>query len=163
MRFEPSIKKRESFNQLKPSGYKTQTKMKNVIENKVIETLLKEVVIETLLKEVRTIEIYSSDVENIYDKKYLESVLKRLETNEEELNVCLMSVKDRIREIKDNDERENEVKENLKQIEELEEFIRNVCDSSEDTEEPLSKIEELLEDNNYLNEEITKFYENLKN
>lgn len=33
MRFEPSIKKRESFIQLKPSGYKTQTKMKNVIKN----------------------------------------------------------------------------------------------------------------------------------
>ena len=74
-----------------------------------------------------------------------------------------MSVKERIGEIKDNDEREEEVKENLKRIEKLEEFIRNVCDSSEDSEEPLSQIEVLLEDNDYLNEEITKFYENLKN
>ena len=119
--------------------------------------------IDSLLKEIRTLEIYSSDVENIYDIKYLKGVLERLETNEEELNVTIMSVKDRIGEIKDNDEREEEVKENLKRIEKLEEFIRNMCDTDEDKEEPLSKIEELLEENDELNDEITEFYENLKN
>ena len=117
--------------------------------------------IDSLLKEIRTLEIYSSDVENLYDIKYLESVLERLETNEEELNVSLMSVKDRIGEIKDNDEREEEVKENLKRIEELERFIENVCDTDEDKEEPLSEIEKLLEDNDELNDEITEFYDNL--
>ena len=117
--------------------------------------------IDGILKGIKTMEIYSSDVENIYDIKYLKGVLERLETNEEELNVSLMSVKERIGEIKDNDEREEEVKENLKRIKELEEFIENFCDTEEDEEEPLSKIEELLEDNNELNEEITVFYENL--
>jgi len=117
--------------------------------------------IDSLLKEIRTMEIYSSDVENLYDIKYLESVLERLETNEEELNVSLVSVKERIREIKNNDERENEVKENLKRIEELERFIENVCDTDEDKEEPLSEIEKLLEDNDELNDEITEFYDNL--
>ena len=117
--------------------------------------------IDGILKGIKTMEIYSSDVENIYDIKYLKGVLERLETNEEELNVSLMSVKERTGEIKDNDEREEEVKENLKRIKELEEFIENFCDTEEDEEEPLSKIEELLEDNNELNEEITVFYENL--
>lgn len=119
--------------------------------------------IDSLLKEIRTLEIYSSDVENIYDKKYLESILEQLETNEEELNVCLMSVKDRIREIKENSERENEVENNLTEIKELEEFIENVCDTEEDIHEPYNKINELMEENDELNEEITKFYENLKN
>ena len=117
--------------------------------------------IDYLIDNMKTFEIYSSDVENLYDIKYLESVLERLETNEEELNVSLVSVKERIREIKNNDERENEVKENLKRIEELEYFIENVCDTEEDKEEPLSKIEELLEENDELNEQITEFYENL--
>ena len=119
--------------------------------------------IDGILKGIKTLEIYDSDVENIYDINYLNSVLERLQNNEEELNFSLMNVKERISEIEENSERENEVKENLKRIEELEEFIRNVCDSSEDSEEPLSQIEVLLEDNDYLNEEITKFYENLKN
>jgi len=117
--------------------------------------------IDGILKGIKTMEIYSSDVENIYDINYLNSVLERLENNEENINVCLMSVKDRISEIEENSERENEVKENLKRIEELERFIENVCDSSEDSEEPLSQIEVLLEDNDYLNEEITEFYDNL--
>ena len=119
--------------------------------------------IDSLLKEIRTLEIYSSDVENIYDIKYLKGVLERLESNEEELNVTIMSVKERIGEIEDNSEIEEEVKENLQQIEELERFIENVCDTDEDEEEPLSKIEELLEENDELNDEITEFYENLKN
>ena len=117
--------------------------------------------IDGILKRIKTLEIYDSDVENIYDINYLNSVLERLENNEENINVCLMSVKDRISEIEENSERENEVKENLKRIEELERFIENVCDSSEDSEEPLSQIEVLLEDNDYLNEEITEFYDNL--
>ncbi|MDA8641659.1 hypothetical protein N9L37_04795 [Flavobacteriaceae bacterium] len=117
--------------------------------------------IDGILKGIKTMEIYSSDVENIYDIKYLKGVLERLETNEEELNVTVMSVKERIGEIKDNDEREEEVKENLKRIEKLEEFIRNMCDTDEDKEEPLSKIEELLEENDELNEQITEFYDNL--
>lgn len=117
--------------------------------------------IDSLLKEIRTLEIYSSDVEKIYDIKYLKGVLERLESNEEELNVTIMSVKERIEEIEDNSEREEEVKENLQQIEELERFIENVCDTDEDEEEPLSEIEKLLEDNDELNDEITEFYDNL--
>jgi hypothetical protein len=56
---------------------------------------------------------------------------------------------------------ENEVNENLIQIDDLHRFIENMCDSEEDEEEPLSKIEELLEQNEELNDEITEFYEKL--
>ena len=58
--------------------------------------------IDGILKGIKTMEIYSSDVENIYDIKYLKGVLERLENDEETLNVGLMRVKERIEEL-DND------------------------------------------------------------
>ena len=47
-----------------------------------------------------------------------------------------------------------EHQQNLTEIEELERFIENVCDSEEDEEEPLSKIEELKEMNEELEQKL---------
>jgi|TARA_B110000902_G_scaffold25206_1_gene27635 hypothetical protein len=49
---------------------------------------------------------------------------------------------------------ELEHQQNLTEIEELERFIENVCDSEEDEEEPLSKIEELKEMNEELEQKL---------
>lgn len=54
---------------------------------------------------------------------------------------------------------ELEHQQNLTEIEELERFIENVCDSEEDEEEPLSKIEELKEMNEELEQKVCKHYE----
>tara|TARA_R110000868_G_scaffold411041_1_gene701502 strand:+ start:3918 stop:4151 length:234 start_codon:yes stop_codon:yes gene_type:complete len=53
---------------------------------------------------------------------------------------------------------ENEVNENLIQIDDLHRFIENVCDTEEDIHEPYNKINELMEENEELNDEITEFY-----
>lgn len=117
--------------------------------------------IDYLIDDMNTFEIMYSDIENIFNSEYLNECIERLEVDIEHIQQSIGTIKDRIGEIELNSEREEEVKENLQQIEELERFIRNMCESSEDSEEPISKIEELLEDNNELNEEITVFYENL--
>tara|TARA_B110000879_G_C10701180_1_gene329232 strand:+ start:254 stop:475 length:222 start_codon:yes stop_codon:yes gene_type:complete len=54
---------------------------------------------------------------------------------------------------------ELEHQQNLTEIEELERFIENVCDSEEDEEEPLSKIEELKEMNEELEQKVCEHYE----
>tara|TARA_R110000737_G_scaffold27522_2_gene46192 strand:- start:299 stop:508 length:210 start_codon:yes stop_codon:yes gene_type:complete len=54
---------------------------------------------------------------------------------------------------------ELEHQQNLTAIEELERFIKNVCDSEEDEEEPLSKIEELKEMNEELEQKVCEHYE----
>ena len=117
--------------------------------------------IDYLIDDMNTFEIMYSDIENIFNSEYLNECIERLEVDIEHIQQSIGTIKDRIGEIELNSEREEEVKKNLQQIEELERFIRNMCESSEDSEEPISKIEELLEDNNELNEEITVFYENL--
>lgn len=54
---------------------------------------------------------------------------------------------------------ELEHQQNLTEIEELERFIENVCDSEEDEEEPLSKIEDLKEMNEELEQKVCEHYE----
>ena len=58
---------------------------------------------------------------------------------------------------------EQELNDNLVEIKELERFIKKVCDTYEDMEEPLSKIENLNEINEELNNELEELFSNLKN
>ena len=121
----------------------------------------KEKNIEYLMSKIRTFEILDSDVENIFNSIYLRECLERLEGDEYHIEQCIRTIKERISDIEHISQIEEVVKNNLYEIDDLYRFIENVCDTEEDEEEPLSKIEELLEENEQLNEEITEFYENL--
>jgi hypothetical protein len=138
----------------------TKIKKEEVLTN-INQTQQTDKNIEYLMRELITLEIFDTDVKNIFNLEYLKECLEGLETHEYNIERGIISIKERISEIQDNYDGEDEIKENLKKIEELEYFIENVCDTDEDKEDPISKIEELLEENEELNEEITKFYENL--
>jgi DNA repair ATPase RecN len=113
------------------------------------------------MSEIRTFEILDSDVENIFNSIYLKDCVERLEGDEYHIEQSIRTIKERISDIEHISQIEEVVKNNLYEIDDLYRFIENVCDTEEDEEEPLSKIEELLEVNEQLNDEITEFYENL--
>jgi len=117
--------------------------------------------IEFLLSKIKTFEILDSDVENIFNSVYLKECLERLECDEYHIQQSIRTIKERISDIEHIYQIEEIVKNNLSEIDDLNRFIENVCDTEEDEGEPLSKIEELLEENEQLNDEITEFYENL--
>lgn len=119
--------------------------------------------IDYLIDDMNTFEIMYTDIENIFNYEYLKECLERLEVDEYHIQQSIGTIKDRIGEIELNSEREEEVDNNLTEIKELERFIENVCDTDEDIHEPYNKINDLMGENDELYEEITKFYENIKN
>lgn len=121
----------------------------------------KEKNIEFLMNEMNTFEIIDSDVENIFNSNYLKECLERLEGDEYHIERSIRTIKDRISDIEHISQIEEEIKNNLSEIDDLQRFIENVCDTEEDIHKPYNKISELMEENDELNEEITKFYENL--
>ena len=137
----------------------TKIKKEEVLTN-INQTQQTEKNIEYLMRELITLEIFDTDVKNIFNLEYLKECLEGLETHEYNIERGIISIKERISEIQDNyDGEEEEVKENLIQIEELERFIEKVCDTEEDEEVPLSEIEDLLREsidnlNNHLSDVI---------
>ena len=121
----------------------------------------KEKNIDSLIGEMNTFEIFKTDVENIFNSDYLKECVESLEGDEYHIKRSIETIKERISEIEHISQLEEEVNNNLTEIDDLHRFIEKCCDTEEDEEEPLSKIEELLEKNEQLNEEITEFYENL--
>jgi DNA repair ATPase RecN len=138
----------------------TKIKKEEVMTN-INESQQKEKNIDSLMSEIRTFEILDSDVENIFNSIYLKDCVERLEGDEYHIEQSIRTIKERISDIEHISQIEEVVKNNLYEIDDLYRFIENVCDTEEDEEEPLSKIEELLEVNEQLNDEITEFYENL--
>ena len=117
--------------------------------------------LNTLINEINTFEIFDSDVENIFNSDYLKECLERLEGDEYHIERSIRTIKERISDIENISQIEEEIKNNLSEIDDLYRFIDKVCDTDEDKEEPLSKIEELLEENEELNDEISEFYKNV--
>ena len=123
----------------------------------------KEKKIDFLLNGIKTFEILDSDVENIFNSNYLKKCLEILECDEYHIEQSIRTIKERISDIEHISQIEEVVKNNLSEIDDLYRFIENVCDTEEDTVEPYCRIDDLLEQNEELNNEITEFYENLNN
>ncbi len=139
----------------------SNTVIKEELVNNSKQPQQKEKNIEFLMNEMNTFEIIDSDVENIFNSNYLKECLERLEGDEYHIERSIRTIKDRISDIEHISQIEEEIKNNLSEIDDLQRFIENVCDTEEDIHKPYNKISELMEENDELNEEITKFYENL--
>lgn len=121
----------------------------------------KEKNIDSLIGEMNTFEIFNTDVENIFNSDYLKECVDSLEGDKYHIECSIGTIKERISEIEHISLLEEEVKNNWSEIDDLQRFIVNCCDSDEDREEPLSKVRDLIDNIEELNEEITEFYENL--
>jgi hypothetical protein len=146
----------------------TNDVMSKVITNEELvknsnQSQKKEMNIDFLMREIKTFEILDSDVENIYNTNYLNECLERLECDNYHIEQSINTIKERISDIEYISQIEEVIKNNLSEIDDLYRFIENVCDTEEDEEEPLCRIDDLLEQNEELNNEITEFYENLNN
>lgn len=119
--------------------------------------------IDLLMNGIKTFEILDSDIESIFNSNYLKKCLERLECDKYHIEQSIRTMKERISEIEYILQIEEEVRNNLSEIDDLYRFIENVCDTEEDKEEPLCRIDDLLEQNEELNEEISEFYQNLNN
>lgn len=121
----------------------------------------KEKNIDSLIGEMNTFEIFKTDVENIFNSDYLKECVDSLEGDKYHIECSIGTIKERISEIEHISQLEEEVKNNWSEIDDLQRFIVNCCDSDEDREEPLSKVRDLIDNIEELNEEITEFYKNL--
>lgn len=103
----------------------------------------------------------NDEVKKIYNSEFLKECIQSLEGLEDNYQNSITVMRERISEIEYIHQIEEEVKMNLSEIDDLHRFIEVVCDTDEDIHDPYNRIDDLIETNNELNEEITKFYENL--
>ena len=139
----------------------SNTVIKEEVVKKSNQPQQKEKNIDSLIGEMNTFEIFNTDVENIFNSDYLKECVDSLEGDKYHIECSIGTIKERISEIEHISKLEEEVKNNWSEIDDLQRFIVNCCDSDEDREEPLSKVRDLIDNIEELNEEITEFYENL--